>query len=107
MDTAGLAAARSGYVGYSGAGNTHEASGYGVTFCRSVTDIDDKVIQVAEREGVPWWGVAERNLRAFTHAYEALGCVPPEVEPRATGHVPEMIAMIRRLIEREHAYPAE
>jgi len=83
------------------------ASGYDVTFCRNVTDIDDKILQVAEREGVPWWEVAERNLRAFTHAYEALGCAPPEVEPRATGHVPEMIAMIRRLVEREHAYPAE
>ena len=83
------------------------ASGYDVTFCRNVTDIDDKILQVAEREGVPWWEVAERNLRAFTHAYEALGCAPPEVEPRATGHVPEMIGMIRRLIEREHAYPAE
>ncbi len=82
------------------------ASGYQVTFCRNVTDIDDKILQVAEREGVPWWAVAERNLRAFTHAYEALGCLPPDVEPRATGHVPEMIAMIRRLIERGHAYPA-
>jgi cysteinyl-tRNA synthetase len=82
------------------------ASGYDVTFCRNVTDIDDKILQVAEQEGIPWWAVAERNLRAFTHGYEALGCVPPEVEPRATGHVPEMIAMIRRLIEREHAYPA-
>ena len=83
------------------------ASGYDVTFCRNVTDIDDKILRVAEREGVPWWAVAERNLRAFTHAYEALGCAPPEVEPRATGHVPEMITMIRRLIEREHAYAAE
>jgi cysteinyl-tRNA synthetase len=81
-------------------------SGYDVTFCRNVTDIDDKILQVAEREGVLWWAVAERNLRAFTHAYEALGCAPPEVEPRATGHVPEMIAMIRLLIEREHAYAA-
>jgi cysteinyl-tRNA synthetase len=83
------------------------ASGYDVTFCRNVTDIDDKILQVAERAGVPWWAVAERNLRAFTHGYETLGCAPPEVEPRATGHVPEMIAMIRRLIEREHAYAAE
>ena len=82
------------------------ASGYQVTFCRNVTDIDDKILQVADREGVPWWAVAERNLRAFTHAYEALGCLPPDVEPRATGHVPEMIAMIRLLIERGHAYPA-
>ncbi len=83
------------------------ASGYDVTFCRNVTDIDDKILQVAEGEGIPWWAVAERNLRAFTHGYEILGCLPPDVEPRATGHVPEMIAMIRRLIDREHAYAAE
>ena len=83
------------------------ASGYDVTFCRNVTDIDDKILQVAEREGIPWWAVAERNLRAFTRGYQTLGCLPPDVEPRATGHVPEMIAMIRRLIEREHAYAAE
>jgi cysteinyl-tRNA synthetase len=83
------------------------ASGYRVTFCRNVTDIDDKILQVAEREAVPWWAVAERNMRAFTRGYEAVGCLPPDVEPRATGHVPEMIAMIRRLIERGHAYRAE
>jgi cysteinyl-tRNA synthetase len=83
------------------------ASGEQVTFCRNVTDIDDKILQVAEREDVPWWAVAERNTRAFTHAYETLGCLPPDVEPRATGHVPEMNAIIRRLIERGHAYPAE
>jgi cysteinyl-tRNA synthetase len=83
------------------------ASGQQVTFCRNVTDIDDKILQVAERENVPWWAVAERNMRAFSYAYNALGCLPPDVEPRATGHVPEMIAMIRRLIERGHAYPAD
>ena len=83
------------------------ASGQRVTFCRNVTDIDDKILQVAAREGVPWWAVAERNMRAFTSGYETLGCLPPDVEPRATGHVPEMIAMISRLIERGHAYPAD
>ena len=83
------------------------ASGEQVTFCRNVTDIDDKILQVAGREGVPWWAVAERNMRAFTQGYQLLGCLPPDVEPRATGHVPEMIAMIRRLIECGHAYPAE
>ncbi len=82
------------------------ASGYQVTFCRNVTDIDDKILDVARREGVPWWAVAERNLRAFTHAYNAVGCLPPDVEPRATGHVPEMIALVSRLIERGHAYAA-
>jgi cysteinyl-tRNA synthetase len=82
------------------------ASGYRVTFCRNVTDIDDKILQVADCEGVPWWAVAERNNRAFSHAYDALGCLPPDVEPRATGHIPEMIALMRQLIERGHAYAA-
>jgi cysteinyl-tRNA synthetase len=83
-----------------------EASGYRVTFCRNVTDIEDKILRTAQREGVPPWIVAERNQRAFTWAYDAVGCRPPDVEPRATGHIPEMIVLIRRLIERGHAYPA-
>jgi cysteinyl-tRNA synthetase len=82
------------------------ASGYEVTFCRNVTDIDDKIIRVAASAGVPWWAVAQRNERAFSRAYDALGCLPPEVEPRATGHVPEMIVLMRRLIEGGHAYAA-
>jgi cysteinyl-tRNA synthetase len=81
-----------------------EVSGYRVTFCRNVTDIDDKIIRVAEQEGNPWWEVSERNQRAFTHAYELLGLRPPDVEPRATGHVPEMIALMQRLIGTGHAY---
>jgi cysteinyl-tRNA synthetase len=83
------------------------ASGYQVTFCRNVTDIDDKILQVADAEGIPWWQVAQRNERAFSRAYAVLGCVPPEVEPRATGHVPEMITLMRRLIGSGHAYPAD
>jgi cysteinyl-tRNA synthetase len=81
-----------------------EASGYRVTFCRNVTDVDDKILRTAQAEGVPSWIVAERNQRAFTWAYDALGCRPPDVEPRATGHIPEMIVLIRRLIESGHAY---
>ncbi len=80
------------------------ASGYQVTFCRNVTDIDDKILRVAAAEGVPWWQVAQRNERAFSRAYATLGCLPPDVEPRATGHVPEMIMLMRRLIEAGHAY---
>ena len=79
-------------------------SGYDVMFCRNVTDIDDKIIRVAAGEGVPWFVVAERNQRAFTWAYDTLGCLPPTVEPRATGHVPEMITLMERLIDRGHAY---
>ena len=81
-----------------------EASGYRVTFCRNVTDVEDKILRVAQAEGVPPWIVAERNERAFTWAYDALGCRPPDVEPRASGHIPEMIALIRRLLEGGHAY---
>ena len=82
-----------------------EASGYRVTFCRNVTDIEDKILRTAQAEGVPPWIVAERNQRAFTWAYDAVGCRPPDIEPRATGHIPEMIVLIRQLIEGGHAYP--
>ncbi len=81
-----------------------KVSGLAVTFCRNVTDIDDKILRVADAEGSQWWAVAERNQRAFSRAYDALGCLPPDVEPRATGHVPEMIALMRRLIDDQHAY---
>jgi cysteinyl-tRNA synthetase len=81
-------------------------SGYDVWFCRNVTDIDDKIIRVAAEEGVPWFVISERNQRHFTWAYDTLGCLPPTVEPRATGHVPEMIELIGRLIDKGHAYPS-
>jgi cysteinyl-tRNA synthetase len=82
-----------------------EVSGYRVTFCRNVTDIDDKILRVARAQDVSSWIVAERNQRAFSWAYDAVGCRPPDLEPRATGHIPEMIVLIRRLIEGGHAYP--
>jgi cysteinyl-tRNA synthetase len=81
-------------------------SGLSVTFCRNVTDIDDKILRTASAEGTQWWAVAERNQRAFSRAYDVLGCLPPDVEPRATGHVPEMITLMRRLIDTGHAYAA-
>jgi cysteinyl-tRNA synthetase len=84
-----------------------EASGYRVTFCRNVTDIEDKILRAAQLEGVAPWIIAERNERAFTWAYDAVSCRPPDIEPRATGHIPEMIVLIRRLIEGGHAYPAD
>jgi cysteinyl-tRNA synthetase len=83
-----------------------EVSGYSVTYCRNVTDIEDKILRTAQAEGVAPWIIAERNQRAFTWAYDAVGCRPPDIEPRATGHIPEMIVLMRRLIEGDHAYPA-
>ncbi|MCF8527813.1 MAG: cysteine--tRNA ligase [Candidatus Nanopelagicales bacterium] len=82
------------------------AKGYDVTFVRNVTDIDDKILARGTDEGVPYWDVAMRNERAFTRAYDVLGCLPPTYEPRATGHVPEMIALMQRLIDTGHGYAA-
>jgi cysteinyl-tRNA synthetase len=82
------------------------ASGYEATFCRNVTDIDDKILHAAGHAGVPWWAIAERNQRAFSRGYDALGCLPPDVEPRATGHVPEMTVLMQRLLDSGNAYAA-
>ncbi len=84
-----------------------EHSGYAVTFIRNVTDIDDKIIARGAAEGVPYWQVAARNERAFTWAYDVLGCERPSYEPRATGHVPEMVELMHRLIDAGHAYAAD
>nr|WP_180218330.1 cysteine--tRNA ligase [Streptomyces albus] len=81
--------------------------GYEVTFIRNVTDIDDKIIAKSAEQGRPWWAIGYENERAFNAAYEALGCLPPTNEPRATGHIPEMVAMMRVLIDRGHAYAAD
>ena len=81
-----------------------DESGYDVTYVRNVTDIDDKIIHVAEHQDSTPWVVAERNVRAFNKAYDDLGCLAPSVEPRATGHVPEMIALMQTLIDKGHAY---
>ncbi|MCZ3389881.1 MAG: cysteine--tRNA ligase [Actinomycetia bacterium] len=80
--------------------------GFEVTLVRNVTDIDDKIIARADDEGIPFWQLAMRNERAFAAAYDVLGCLPPAGEPRATGHVPEMIVLMQQLIDAGHAYPA-
>ena len=80
--------------------------GYDVTFIRNVTDIDDKILAKSAEAGVPWWAWASTHDRAFIEAYAALGCLPPTYDPRATGHVTEMITLMQRLIERGHAYAA-
>jgi cysteinyl-tRNA synthetase len=82
-------------------------NGLGVTIVANITDIDDKVLQKGEEQRKPWFAVAYENERALHQAYDVLGCLPPTYEPRATGHVPEMIAMISELIDRGHAYSAD
>ena len=80
------------------------ASGFEVTFIRNVTDIDDKILHKAVHEDIPWWAVAMKYERAFTEAYKALNVLPPTYEPRATGHITQMIQLMEILIEKGHAY---
>lgn len=82
-------------------------SGYQVTLVRNVTDIDDKILAKAETENRPWWAVAAHYEREFQNAYAVLGCTAPTVEPRATGHITQMITLMEQLIERGHAYAAQ
>ena len=82
-------------------------SGYRVTMVRNVTDIDDKILLKSIEEGREWFAHAYKYERAFTDAYDALDVLPPSSEPRATGHITEMIELISRLIEAGHAYPAQ
>jgi len=84
-----------------------ERSGNSVTYIRNVTDIDDKILAKAAAADTPWWAWALTHERAFSWAYDALNCAPPTYEPRATGHVPEMITLIERLIAAGHAYAAD
>ncbi|MGC7099208.1 cysteine--tRNA ligase [Amycolatopsis lurida] len=81
-------------------------NGLDVLFVRNVTDIDDKILTKAAANGRPWWEWAATHERAFEDAYTALGCLPPSIAPRATGHVTQMVELMQRLIERGHAYAA-
>ena len=78
-----------------------------VTYVRNITDVDDKIIEAARVSGEPIEAITGRYSQVFRDDMAALGALPPDVEPRATDHIAEMIAMIGRLIDGEHAYAAE
>lgn len=78
--------------------------GYKVTFVRNVTDIDDKILVKAAAAGQHWWARAYYYEREFTEAYNTLGVLPPTVEPRATGHMSDMIDLIQRILDNGHGY---
>ncbi|MCH9275425.1 cysteine--tRNA ligase [Bifidobacterium amazonense] len=78
--------------------------GYDVTFVRNVTDIDDKILDKAAAAGQQWWARAYYYEREFTQAYDTLGVLPPTYEPRATGHMIDMIDLIRKIIDNGHGY---
>jgi cysteinyl-tRNA synthetase len=83
-----------------------EISGFHVTVVANVTDIDDKILAKSAEAGVPWFAHAYRFERELHRAYAALGCAEPTYEPRATGHIPEMVEMVSDLIDAGHAYVA-
>ena len=81
-----------------------EHNGTEVRLIRNVTDIDDKILAKSSEAGLPWWQWAQTHEREFTKAYEMLAIDPPTYEPRATGHIPEMIDLVQKLIDKGHAY---
>ena len=78
-----------------------------VTYVRNITDIDDKINEASRKSGEPIESITARTTKAFHEDIAALGALPPDVEPRATAHVPQMIALIETLIEAGNAYEAE
>ncbi|MCK5771984.1 cysteine--tRNA ligase [Algiphilus sp.] len=79
----------------------------GVAYVRNITDIDDKINAAAAREGVDIDVITQRFAAAYHEDLAALGVAPPDFEPRVTEHIPDILAMIQRLVDKGHAYEAE
>ena len=82
------------------------ASGYEVLYVRNITDVDDKIIAAAGHDPLRAFVVAERWARVYDEVTAALGTLPPDIVPRASGHIPEMLALIARLVDHGLAYQA-
>ncbi|WP_295883386.1 cysteine--tRNA ligase [uncultured Thiohalocapsa sp.] len=80
--------------------------GYAVTYVRNITDVDDKIIRRADENGEPMSALTERFIAAMHEDADRLGVLRPDLEPRATGHMAEMQAMIQHLLDKGHAYAA-
>ncbi|SEU10382.1 cysteine--tRNA ligase [Paracoccus homiensis] len=78
-----------------------------VTYARNITDVDDKIIAAAQAQDTTCDAIAARFAQAYHEDLAALGVSPPDLEPRATDHIPQMIALIQRLIAQGHAYAAQ
>ena len=78
-----------------------------VTYVRNITDVEDKINARALELGIQIEQLTARTIDDYHQDLSALGSIPPDIEPRATGHIPEMIALIERLIAAGHAYAAE
>jgi cysteinyl-tRNA synthetase len=82
------------------------ASGYQVLYVRNYTDVDDRIIEAAGHDPLRAFVVAERWTRVYEEIVAALGVLPPDIAPRASGHIPEMLELIARLVEVGLAYQA-
>lgn len=80
--------------------------GFTTTVIRNVTDVDDKILNKATETGEQWWALAYKHEAEFRQAYRTLNVAPVDYEPRATGHIPEMVQLISTLVQMGHAYPA-
>ncbi|OKL48365.1 cysteine--tRNA ligase [Boudabousia liubingyangii] len=78
--------------------------GMQVTYIRNITDIDDKILRKSQENDTEWWAWASKWERDFAQAYQSLGVIPPDFEPRATGHILDQIELVQRLVDRGHAY---
>jgi len=78
-----------------------------VTYARNITDIEDKIMETADKEGVSIKTITQRYTKAYQSNMASLGALDPSIQPKATDHLPEMIKMMRTLIEKGHAYEAE
>lgn len=76
-------------------------------YARNITDVDDKINAAARDQGVPISTITDRFAAAYRDDMAALGIAPPDIEPAATAHIGEIVAMIERLIDSGHAYAAE
>ncbi|ORM68455.1 cysteine--tRNA ligase [Pantoea rwandensis] len=81
--------------------------GYQLKYVRNITDIEDKIIKRANENGESIETLTNRMIAEMHKDFDALGILPPDLEPRATRHIPEIIEMVERLIERKHAYVAD
>src|SRR6184192_877973 len=85
----------------------HQYGADRVTYVRNITDVEDKIIAASRETGEPIDALTRRTTAMFHEDMAALGNLPPSIEPRATQYIPQMIAMIERLIAQGHAYAAE
>lgn len=76
-------------------------------YARNITDVDDKINAAAQAQGVPISTITDRFAAIYRQDMAALGVVPPDIEPEATAHIPQIVAMIEQLIASAHAYAAE